>query len=870
MGSKRESSEENVYQRTLDRVSDAIVSVDDDLRFTYLNKNAENLLDKVNSKLLGEPIWEVLPELKGTVAQDQIEKSLHTNEETKYERYNESVDCWFEARVFPAADGVSIFFNDITERREREAELERYEQIIEMLPVAVGQSAPEREGGFAYVNQGMVEMFDLESKDEANQYLPADLYADPEEREVFTEKLQTSGEIHDYEIELEKPHGEQFWGSETASIDTIGGDEYIIGIIQDVTEQREYKEKLRDLHTATREMVSALTPDSVADIVTRTADRSVGYEMNGVHFYDESVEGLAPASVSETSQELIGDVPVLDEGIAWTAFQTGETQVCNNLVETDNVFNEETALRSELAVPIGDHGVVLVSDTEVNAFRENDLNLIKILAKNAETALDRLQNEQRLRDREEELTRNKELLNQTARVAKLGGWEIDVGTESGNWTDQIYRIYDKSPSESLSLTESIEAFHPEDMSEIQDAWQRLLNEGEPYDLELRLGTYEESVKWVRVIGIPEYNDDGTEIDSARGIMQDITERKKRERKLAWQQDFLEQTQEVANVGGWEADMRIETVQWTDEVCRIHGESLEYQPTLEDSISFYHPDDRDTIRDAFDGLTTEGNPYDLELRIVRRTGEVRWVRTRGEPWYQDGAIVGARGTFQDITERKEREEELRRQNERLDEFASLISHDLRNPLTVALGRTTILQQMLDGGSAEELDVIADALDRMEHIIEDTLTLARKGESVGDMVPVSLLELSGKCWQGVDTAKATLNFEDDIRVRGDANRLEHVFENLFRNAIQHGNDRPTVSIGRIGETGFYIEDDGPGIPERDREDVFEAGYTSERDGTGLGLAIVKRIAEAHSWKVAVTDGIDGGARFEFENVGFADTE
>ena len=101
------------------------------------------------------------------------------------------------------------------------------------------------------------------------------------------------------------------------------------------------------------------------------------------------------------------------------------------------------------------------------------------------------------------------------------------------------------------------------------------------------------------------------------------------------------------------------------------------------------------------------------------------------------------------------------------------------------------------------------------------------------------------------------------------LKHIFENLFRNAIEHGSDSVIVCIGRLSETGFYVEDDGPGIPDDVREDVFEAGHTSERDGTGLGLAIVKRIAEAHGWEVVVTDGSDGGARFEFENVEFVDS-
>jgi signal transduction histidine kinase len=158
--------------------------------------------------------------------------------------------------------------------------------------------------------------------------------------------------------------------------------------------------------------------------------------------------------------------------------------------------------------------------------------------------------------------------------------------------------------------------------------------------------------------------------------------------------------------------------------------------------------------------------------------------------------------------------------------------------------------------------------MESIIEDTLTLARQGETVGDMSTISLVDLVGKCWAGVETAEATLEIDDECTIRGDRDRLRHVFENLFRNAVEHGGEDVTVWVGRAGEDCIYVEDDGPGIPADDRETVFEPGHTSATGGTGFGLTIIKRIAEAHGWEITVTDGRDGGARFEFDTTGLAD--
>ncbi|MEF8808233.1 sensor histidine kinase, partial [Natronomonas sp.] len=164
----------------------------------------------------------------------------------------------------------------------------------------------------------------------------------------------------------------------------------------------------------------------------------------------------------------------------------------------------------------------------------------------------------------------------------------------------------------------------------------------------------------------------------------------------------------------------------------------------------------------------------------------------------------------------------------------------------------------------LQPIVQALDRMEGLISDTLTLAREGQVVADFEPIQLTNLIGSCWKTAATEEATVEIEDEITIKGDRSRLCHVFENLFRNAIEHGGADVTVRVGRIDEYGIYVEDDGPGIPEDERERVFEPGHTSVDGGTGFGLAIVRRITEAHGWEVEIVEGSDGGTRFEFTGV------
>jgi signal transduction histidine kinase len=152
--------------------------------------------------------------------------------------------------------------------------------------------------------------------------------------------------------------------------------------------------------------------------------------------------------------------------------------------------------------------------------------------------------------------------------------------------------------------------------------------------------------------------------------------------------------------------------------------------------------------------------------------------------------------------------------------------------------------------------------MEAIVEDTLTLARQGDTISETESIRLTDLVGKCWATVDTDDATIEVVDEMTFQGDSDRLRHVFENLFRNAVEHGGPDVTVRVGYHEAKGIYVEDDGPGIPVEKRDEVFEPGHSSARGGTGFGLTIVKRIVEAHGWEPSITDGTDGGARFEFE--------
>jgi len=337
----------------------------------------------------------------------------------------------------------------------------------------------------------------------------------------------------------------------------------------------------------------------------------------------------------------------------------------------------------------------------------------------------------------------------------------------------------------------------------------------------------------------------------------------------------------------------------------------------------------TVEDLLDRPSDDLTDVEVDL-----DGEVRYFTVK-ESRLEDfrGDSLGRLLVCRDVTERRAYEQELAEQNERLEQFASVVSHDLRNPLSVARGR---LDLAWTTGEDRHFEAVADAHERMGELITGLLALARQGEAVDERVSVSLRSAAEQAFRTVDTGSVELEFDDPPTVEGDPERLRQLLENLFRNAAEHGSTSPrsqapedavehgstsppsqaredagsenasepsvadapedavehgstsgrpeaddaeehgsaesesapdgstagttTIRVGGLSR-GFYVEDDGFGIPAAEGEEVFEYGYSTDEEGAGLGLSIVEAVAEAHGWTVSVTESAEGGARFEF---------
>jgi signal transduction histidine kinase len=250
----------------------------------------------------------------------------------------------------------------------------------------------------------------------------------------------------------------------------------------------------------------------------------------------------------------------------------------------------------------------------------------------------------------------------------------------------------------------------------------------------------------------------------------------------------------------------------------------------------------------------------------------------------GGYLGYGITFAEATTRvKQRNElqaktdELQTKNERLEQFTGFVSHDLRNPLSVAKGRAQILDNELDDEYRVHLDELLYGINQMEMLIDDLLELAKAGETVDNPGAINLKTVAIEARDNIELEDSSVEVESEIdtRIIADADRLRQVFENLYRNADTHNSEPITVTVGLIDAddnndsgSGFYVSDNGEGIAENDKSDIFDHGYTNSDDGTGFGLSIVKDIVEAHGWNIDVVDSDEGGARFDVTGVEYTD--
>lgn len=420
--------------------------------------------------------------------------------------------------------------------------------------------------------------------------------------------------------------------------------------------------------------------------------------------------------------------------------------------------------------------------------------------------------------------------------------------------------YSASELETHDTVYGEDVIHPDDQAHVWDTVETALAAGEAFEMTYRICTRDGQIRWVWERGRGVETATG-EVDAFEGFITDITDRVEQTQQLRETEARYEALAQafpdyaffydadgyyIDALLGWEG-----TEGRTNRAEDLIGKHI-YDVLSEDAA--------DVVSGAVQQALNTGAIQTTEYQMDTLEGQ-RWYEGRATPLNEP--LLGEEAVIfvaRDITQRYETQEELQRQNQRLEQFVDVMSHDLRGQLHVAHGRLDLARNT---GESEHLEKADDALNHMEAIIEDTVQLARHGQSVSEMEEIYIPDLAERCWSAGLT-DAELEVVDEFSVRGDPLRLRRLFENLFQNTIEHGGADVTVYVGTVNEKGFYIADDGPGISEARREEVLEPGYTTTEDVTGFGLSIVNELVEAHGWSIAITSGPEGGARFEITGV------
>ncbi|MCL9812260.1 PAS domain S-box protein [Natranaeroarchaeum aerophilus] len=717
-------------------------------------------------------------------------------------------------------------------RKEREQELEtlksQYETLAENFP---GGAVFLIDTNLKYVRAGGEELSNVDlSPDDIEGAKPHDLFPDELSDELchyYKEALDGNANT------FEQVYGSDRYRIQTVPVRTDGVEiDHVIAVSQNVTECVEDKQNLQALFESSPDMIDIHTNEgTIVDVNQQFCEA-----------FNQPKDELVGQKVWEIDQ----NVDPEELQAAWDEMDVGDrTKIETEFETTDGtLFPVEVHLTR---LPVEDGSRFMVVSRDITERKQ----------------------------RMEEIETLKERLELAIEGANLGVWDWDMRTDEVEFNDQWAEMLGYTLEELEPHLRTWETrVHPEDIDEVRAALDTHIQQNtDYYDTEHRMRTADGEWKWIRDLGkIVDRDEDGEPI-RAVGIHLDIDESKQYQQELEQKTEELEELTtrlEEQYLTLFEEAPVMAVVTRTEngrpiiEDCNNQfAETLGFETEAligTDLTEYYTPASREALIEDGGYERSLKDEFTRESReLVAADGEIVETVLRAVPRKDPaGAVVGTMAMYLDITER----EEVKRANERLEEFASIVSHDLRNPLNVASGHLELAREDCE---SPDLEAVEQAHDRMDSLIEDLLTLAREGDGATNTKAVDLKAVVAECWETVETAEASLSVETDQTIVADERRLKQLFENLIRNAVEHGGSAVTVTVGGL-EDGFYIEDNGPGIPEDDDETVFEVGYSTNSEGTGFGLSIVQQIVEAHDWNIRVTTRSGGGARFEIAGVEF----
>jgi PAS domain S-box-containing protein len=784
-----------------------------------------------------------------------IREAIDNEEPVSVELRNyrkDGTEFWNRLTVTPVYDGDGQLVRylgtqeDVTERKERERELSQTRDLVSNLEQLADAGAWEYdpESETLTLTEGMRRIHGLDPGADLSLEAAFNSFH-PDDRDLLQDRFNRcleTGEPYETDVRLITADGEQRWITTRGERVSTGESGNVVrGYIQDITERKQMERELRQ----ERDLVTGIVETVPVGIAVVTADGDLSFTNEKAStiagWPDEKREAMP---YNHPRYDLVNEYG--------DAFDTGDTPFGHVMSQEAPVYDQVVGMRRQSGkrVWLSVSGEPQYNDTgelERAVFAFEDVTV-------------RREREQELH---ELLERYEALFKNTSDAIARVKYEdsVPIIQEANDAFRELFEpLGDDVVGQSLD-----EAVASEERIEEAREYSRTTSNGQSMSAELTRDTVDgpRDFRW-QAVPLDESSDPEKGLD-AYAVYTDITERKKHERELRCLKDEYESVFNnvqdslfLWDVAGSKEDPEFRLRRVNPANASLTGvapeEVLNKTPT-----EVFAKEVASQLIANYERCLERGESISYEERLNLSDGP-RTYETTLTPVKIDGGIAQIAGVAHDITARKERERELKRERDRLDQFASIVSHDLRNPLNVASARLELASKECE---STHLADAAGALDRMETLIDDLLTIAQEGTPVEETEIVALQKIAEDCWSVVETVEASLRTSGEGRIRADPGRLKQLLENLARNAVDHGGDDVTVTVGELAD-GFYVADDGTGIPAEEREEVFKMGYSTADSGTGFGLNIAKEIVEAHGWEISVTDSDDGGARFEIAGV------
>ncbi len=877
-------------------ISDGIVCIGNDWRYTYMNDAALRTHPLGRDGTLGKSIWDVHPEMKGTIFWDKYHEAMETRQVIEIESHYAPMNTWFFAKVYPSVDGLTILFMDISIRKRAEMDAEkavqgvwvnvrditerckaewefkqselRYRSVVEQLSEAV--FVTDDHGNYIEVNSSACRLLGYTQEELLTKNARDILYS--------VDKINNLPDrysyIRDHKSDVSENQLKRKDGSpvDVEANSAILPDGNFVSIVRDITERKRALKTLDTREKRFRAMVEN-SNDIIAllDREYRPIYRSPSAERVSGYSLEESV-------INAGFDRIHPDDKLLMQQQIQVVLSTEAIPITVEFRETHKQGH-----------------YIWLEGTMTNMFHDKDVNAMVVNLR--DVTIPKLAREQ-LRANER---RFRALIENITDGIVLNDGQFNVLFQSAS----VERILGYNLEERQSR--NVQAIvHPDNLDDFAQLYKVLgENPGKSRPFQYRFLHKAGHYIWLEGVVTNLLHEPG--INAYVANYRDITERKgaeahskRTELELRQSNSFLESAQRAGKIGYWISELTDEgSLIWSKETCHIFGiRQDDFDHRLETFYQIIHPDDREAVKVAAAYAIEHRRPYSIDHRIMLPDGTQKWVHEQGEVSFDNlGKTSQLIGIVGDITARKKAEQEilmlnaeleqrvkirtlqLQEANKEMEAFTYSVSHDLRSPLRIINGYSQILLEdyfpKLDETGKKTLEIITSNALKMGRLIDDLLEFSKVGKTVVKKVEVDMFEIVREVISDLRMANVAIPENIFIGPLGtsscDANLIKLVWMNLISNAIKYsggGVKTPAVEIGTQRQEGklvYYVKDNGAGFDMKYYNKLFgvfqRLHNQKEFAGTGVGLAIVQRIIVRHGGKVWAQATVDGGATFFF---------